>query len=89
MRHFMFIQSAYKAANVKVNKKELYAMYSLAKIVAKERTAAKFTFKEIDWLVEYYGDSMRMSLITQNIMYSIYDGKGYKNPIIEVNILKK
>lgn len=89
MKHFVFIQAIYKIANVKVNKKKLFAVYNLAKIVAKEKTVAKFTFEEIDWLVEYYGDSIRVSLITQEIMYSIYDGEEYREPAIEVDILKK
>lgn len=89
MRHFMFIKAAYKAADVKVDEEKILAMYNLAKKAAENSTLVQFTFASIDWSVKHYGDSMRVSLITQEIMYSIYDGKEYKEPVIEVNILKK
>ena len=89
MRYFMFIKAAYQVANVKVDEEKLLAVYNLAKRAAENSTLAQFTFAGIDWSVKHYGDSMRVSLITQEIMYSIYDGKEYKEPAIEVDILKK
>lgn len=89
MRHFMFIKATYKVANVKVNEEKLLAVYNLAKRAAENSTLAQFTFAGIEWSVKNYGDSMRVSLITQEIMYSIYDGKEYKEPTIEIDILEK
>lgn len=89
MRHFMFIKAAYQVANVGVNEGKLLAVYNLAKRAAENSTLAQFTFAGIDWSVKYYGDSMRISLITQEIMYSIYDGEEYKEPTIEIDIPKK
>ena len=89
MRHFMFIKAAYKVANMKVEEEKILAVYNLAKIAAENSTLVQFTFAGIDWSVKHYGEYMRVSLITQEIMYSIYDGKEYKEPVIEVNILKK
>lgn len=88
MRHFMFIKAAYKVANVKVDEEKLLAVYNLAKRAAESSTLAQFTFAGIDWSVKYYGDSMRVSLIMQDLIYSIYDGKEYKEPTIEVDIPK-
>lgn len=89
MRHFMFIKAIYKVANVKVNEEKLLTVYNLAKRAAENSTLAQFTFAGIEWSVKNYGDSMRVSLITQEIMYSIYDGKEYKEPTIEIDILEK
>ena len=89
MRHFMFIKATYKVANVNVNEEKLLAVYNLAKRAAENSTLAQFTFAGIDWSVKNYGDSMRVSLITQEIMYSIYDGKAYKEPTIEIDIIEK
>lgn len=89
MRHFMFIKAIYKVANVKVDEEKLLAVYNLAKRAAENSTLAQFTFAGIDWSVKNYGDSIRVSLITQKIMYSIYDGKEYKEPTIEIDILEK
>ena len=89
MRHFMFIKAIYKVANVKVDEEKLLAVYNLAKRAAEDSTLAQFTFAGIEWSVKNYGDSMRVSLITQEIMYSIYDGKEYKEPTIEIDILEK
>ena len=89
MRHLIFIKAIYQVANVKVDEEKLLVVYNLAKRAAENSTLAQFTFAGIDWSVKYYGDSMRISLITQEIMYSIYDGKEYKEPAIEVNIPKK
>lgn len=89
MRHFMFIKATYKVANVYVNEEKLLAVYNLAKRAAENSTLAQFTFAGIDWSVKNYGDSVRVSLITQKIMYSIYDGKEYKEPTIEIDILEK
>lgn len=89
MRHFMFIKAIYKVANVKVDEEKLLVVYNLAKRAAENSTLAQFTFAGIDWSVKNYGDSMRVSLITQKIMYSIYDGKEYKEPTIEIDILEK
>ena len=89
MRHFMFIKAAYQVANVEVNEEKLLAVYNLAKRAAENSTLAQFTFAGIDWSVKNYGDSMRVSLITQEIMYSIYDGKDYKEPVLEVAIFNK
>lgn len=89
MRHFIFIKAVYKAADVKVDEEKILAVYNLAKIAAENSTLVQLTFAGIDWSVKHYGDSMRVSLIAQEIMYSIYDGKEYKEPVIEVNILKK
>ena len=89
MRHFMFIKATYKVANVKVDEEKILAVYNLAKIAAESSTLVQFTFAGIDWSVKNYGDSMRVSLIIQEIMYSIYDGKEYKEPAIEVDIPKK
>lgn len=89
MRHFMFIKAAYKVADVKVDEEKILAVYNLAKRAAENSALVQFTFADIDWSVKHYGDSMRVSLITQEIMYSIYDGKEYKEPVIEVNILNK
>ena len=89
MRHFMFIKAAYKVANVKVDEEKILAVYNLAKRAAENSTLVQFTFAGIDWSVKHYREYMRVSLITQEIMYSIYDGKEYKEPVIEVNILKK
>ena len=89
MRHLIFIKAIYQIANVKVDEEKLLAVYNLAKRAAENSTLAQFTFADIDWSVKHYGDSMRISLITQEIMYSIYDGKEYKEPAIEVNIPKK
>ena len=86
MRHFMFIKAAYKAADVKVDEEKILAVYNLAKRAAENSTLVQFTFAGIDWSVKHYGDSMRVSLITQEIMYSIYDGKEYQEPTIEVDI---
>ena len=88
MRHFMFIKAVYKVANVKVDEEKLLAVYNLAKRAAESSTLAQFTFAGIDWSVKYYGDSMRVSLIMQDLIYSIYDGKEYKEPTIEVDIPK-
>lgn len=85
----MFIKATYQVANVKVDEEKLLAVYNLAKKVAENRALAQFTFAGIDWSVKHHGDSMRVSLITQEIIYSIYDGKKYKEPAIEVDILKK
>lgn len=89
MRHFMFIKAIYKVANVKVDEEKLLVVYNLAKRAAENSTLSQFTFAGIDWSVKNYGDSMRVSLITQEIMYSIYDGKEYKEPTIEIDILEK
>lgn len=89
MRHFMFIKAAYQVANVKVEEEKILAVYNLAKRAAENSTLVQFTFAGINWSVKYYGEYMRVSLITQEIMYSIYDGKEYKEPVIEVIILKK
>lgn len=89
MRHFMFIKAVYKTANIKVEEEKILAVYNLVKRAAENSTLAQFTFAGIDWSVKHYGDSMRVSLITQEIMYSIYDGKEYKEPTIEVDILEK
>ena len=86
MRHLMFIKAVYKTANIKVEEEKLLAVYNLAKRAAENSTLAQFTFAGIDWSVKHYGDSIRVSLITQEIMYSIYDGKEYKEPTIEVDI---
>lgn len=89
MRHFILIKAIYKVTNVKVNEEKLLAVYNLAKRAAKNSTLAQFTFAGIDWSVKNYGDSMRVSLITQEVMYSIYDGKDYTEPVLEIDILKK
>ena len=86
MRHFMFIKAVYKTANIKVEEEKILAVYNLAKRAAENSTLAQFTFAGIDWSVKHYGDSIRVSLITQKIVYSIYDGKEYKEPTIEVDI---
>ena len=89
MRHFMFIKATYQVANVKVDEEKLLAVYNLAKRAAENSTLAQFTFASINWSVKHYGESMRVSLITQEIMYSIYDGKDYTEPVLEIDILKK
>lgn len=89
MRHFMFIKAAYKVADVKVDEEKILAVYNLAKKAAENSALVQLTFAGIDWSVKHYGDSMRVSLITQEIMYSIYDGKDYKEPVIEVAIFNK
>ena len=89
MRHLMLIKAAYQVAKKKEEKEKLLPVYNLAKRAAESSTLAQFTFAGIDWSVKHYGDSMRVSLITQEIMYSIYDGKEYNEPVIEVDIPKK
>ena len=89
MRHFILIKAIYKVANVKVKENKLLTVYNLAKVAAETNILAQFTFAGIEWSVKNYGDSMRVSLITQEIMYSIYDGKEYKEPTIEIDILEK
>lgn len=89
MRHFMFIKAVYKTANINVDEDKILAVYNLAKRVAENSTLAQFTFAGIDWSVRDFGDSMRVSLITEEIIYSIYDGDAYMEPTIEVDITKK
>ena len=89
MRHFMFIKATYKVANVKVDEEKILAVYNLAKIAAESSTLVQFTFAGIEWSVRDFEDSMRVSLITEEIIYSIYDGDEYMEPTIEIDILKK
>lgn len=89
MRHFMFIKATYKVANVKVDEEKLLAVYNLAKRVAENNTLAQFTFAGIEWSVRDFEDSMRVSLITEEVIYSIYDGDEYMEPTIKIDILKK
>ena len=86
MRHFMFIKAVYKAANINVDEEKILAVYNLAKRVAEGRALAQFTFAGIDWSVKQYSNFMRVSLITTKVMYSIYDGEEYKEPVLEVDI---
>lgn len=86
MRHFMFIKAVYKTANINVDEEKILAVYNLAKRAAENSTLAQFTFAGIDWSVKQYSGFMRVSLITQKVIYSIYDGEEYKEPILEVNI---
>ena len=89
MRHFKFIKAIYKTANINVDDKKILAVYNLAKRVAENSTLAQFTFAGIEWSVRDFEDSMRVSLITEEIIYSIYDGDEYMEPTIEIDILKK
>lgn len=89
MRHFILIKAIYKVANVKVKENKLFTVYNLAKVAAETNILAQFTFAGIEWSVSYFSDVMRVSLITQEVMYSIYDGKDYTEPVLEIDILKK
>ena len=86
MRHFIFIKAVYKTANINVDEEKILAVYNLAKRVAEGRALAQFTFAGIKWSVKQYSGFMKVSLITTNVIYSIYDGEEYKEPILEVNI---
>lgn len=86
MRHFMFIKAVYKTANINVDEEKILAVYNLAKRAAESRALAQFTFAGITWSVKQYSGFMRVSLITTNVIYSIYDGEEYKEPILEVDI---
>mgnify|MGYP001772125710 CR=1 FL=1 len=71
MRHFMFIKAAYKVADVKVDEEKILVVYNLAKRAAENSTLVQFTFAGIDWSVKHYGEYIRVSLITKEIMYYI------------------
>lgn len=88
MRHFRFIKAIYDIANVKVDEDRILAVYNLAKRAAEDNEVIQFTFASITWSVRNCGYFMEVSLITKDIIYSIYDNEEFKEPYIELNFNK-
>ena len=89
MRHLSFIIGIYEMFGKLASEKTLTTVFNVAKQTARLKTLAQFQHCDLLWSVRYEEEYLRVSISNGKQMISIYDGKEYQHPVMEVINLEK